>query len=266
MPNENVQIDTTILDQLIDANRQQAVLDEFRRRAEQNKDSVDPAVYQRVLEDYAARMQALDARVTPLRAVAREAFGALRDAYRAVGQEQERARLEKQELEFRHQIGEVDAADLEARIARPVKALDDCQRATERLDQLRARFAEAFGSEEALLGLVTHKLETGQPEPSGAPVARAFLRVEGDGQDAAEYALGVVARIGRAEENDICIQGRGISRQHAVIHAGPGGFVIRDLDSQNGTIVNGERVAERTLGDGDQIGLGDARLRFRFPG
>ena len=42
--------------------------------------------------------------------------------------------------------------------------------------------------------------------------ARALLHVEGDGADAADYALGTTTRIGRAEDNDVCIQSRGLSR------------------------------------------------------
>ena len=74
--------------------------------------------------------------------------------------------------------------------------------------------------------------------------------------------LGAIARLGRAEDNDVCVQSRGISRHHAVITATVQGFILRDLGSQNGTVVNGEKIAERTLADGDQVALGDARLRF----
>ena len=43
----------------------------------------------------------------------------------------------------------------------------------------------------------------------------------------------------------------------------PGGYTIRDLGSQNGTYVNGTRVDEAPLADGDRITIGEINLVFR---
>ena len=80
-----------------------------------------------------------------------------------------------------------------------------------------------------------------------------------------EYTLGPLNEIGRAEENQIQIASSNLSRKHAVIRAVPGGFSITDLGSQNGTFVNGERIVERRLSDGDTIELGSVRFVFRTP-
>jgi hypothetical protein len=258
--------DTSVLDDLIEATRQEAVLEEFRRRAEQNRDKVEEAVYRRVMDDYAARLQALEANAEPLRARARGEFAKLRAAYDELEATQDRARLEKQELEFRGQIGEIDAGQLADRLQDPVRTLDDCRAAIARLDSHKARFVAAFGSEEALLAVPTRRLTPGQAVERKGPAPRACVQIEGEGVEPAVFALGSIARLGRAEDNDICIQSRGISRHHAVITATVQGFVLRDLGSQNGTVVNGERIAERTLADGDQIALGDGRIRFSLAG
>jgi predicted component of type VI protein secretion system len=263
MPDELVPCDTSVLDDLIEATRQEAVLDEFRRRADQSKDKVDDAVYRRVMDDYAARLQALEAGTEPLRARARAEFAKLRAACERLEDAQSRARLDKQELEFRAEIGEIDAAALADQLREPAAKLEECRTELARLDTHKARFVAAFGSEESLLDLPTRRLAAGQvADAKGTP--RARVQVEGEGADAGVYALGAVARIGRSEDNDICIQSRGISRHHAVITATVQGFLLRDLGSQNGTVVNGERGVERMLADGDQIALGDGRLRFSF--
>ena len=80
-----------------------------------------------------------------------------------------------------------------------------------------------------------------------------------------EYPLGPLNEIGRAEENQIQIASSNLSRKHAVIRAVPGGFSITDLGSQNGTFVNGDRITERRLADGDTIELGSVRFVFRTP-
>lgn len=71
--------------------------------------------------------------------------------------------------------------------------------------------------------------------------------------------------LGRRTESDVQVAGVGVSRQHAEIAAGTGGFLLRDLDSKFGTFVNGKRTAECVLTHGDQIRLGeshDTRIVF----
>jgi pSer/pThr/pTyr-binding forkhead associated (FHA) protein len=74
--------------------------------------------------------------------------------------------------------------------------------------------------------------------------------------------------IGRAEGNVIRLTDRNVSRKHAIIRRtsnGGGGqaWVVRDLDSYNGTYVNGLRVAgEAKVAHGDVVQLGDYRLEL----
>lgn len=67
-----------------------------------------------------------------------------------------------------------------------------------------------------------------------------------------------VTLMGRDVTNDIVIGDAEVSRQHARVTRTPGGFVLEDLGSTNGTFVEGERlVAPRVLNSGEQIGLGE---------
>jgi hypothetical protein len=69
--------------------------------------------------------------------------------------------------------------------------------------------------------------------------------------------------LGRLPESDIVLADAGASRQHARIHRADGGFVLTDLGSTNGTLVNDEPVRERALEDGDRITIGESVLEFR---
>ncbi|MEM7287680.1 MAG: FHA domain-containing protein, partial [Actinomycetota bacterium] len=53
-----------------------------------------------------------------------------------------------------------------------------------------------------------------------------------------------------------------VSRRHAEIRPQGTGFKVVDLGSTNGTSVNGERIAERQLRDGDVIEFGGTKVRF----
>lgn len=80
----------------------------------------------------------------------------------------------------------------------------------------------------------------------------------------ASHTLGAAPlRIGRGDENDIVLADASVSKSHAVLEPGEGGFVLRDLGSRNGIFVDGERA----LGDdpievevGTVIGIGDFKL------
>ena len=71
------------------------------------------------------------------------------------------------------------------------------------------------------------------------------------------------ARIGRDEHCEIVLPFQSVSGEHALLQFKEGGYVLEDLGSTNGTKINGlTPMGAATLYDGDEIALGDARLRF----
>jgi len=74
--------------------------------------------------------------------------------------------------------------------------------------------------------------------------------------------------LGRALETDVRINDTQVSRQHAKIVAvhdaerNVTDYVLNDLDSRNGTFLNGRRIRRENLDNGDKITIGDTILRF----
>lgn len=68
--------------------------------------------------------------------------------------------------------------------------------------------------------------------------------------------------IGRDSRNQLPIPDGRVSREHCVIVPQEDGFLVRDLDSHNGTEINGARVREQMLDSGDCIGVGGTVLQF----
>ena len=62
--------------------------------------------------------------------------------------------------------------------------------------------------------------------------------------------------IGRAPDNDICIDNLAVSNYHARVYSEADRLVVEDLNSLNGTFVNNLRVERATLHDGDSILIG----------
>ena len=72
-----------------------------------------------------------------------------------------------------------------------------------------------------------------------------------------------VARIGRGPANDIVVMDLGVSKQHAELRRTPAGrYSITDLGSHGGTYVNGTRVSQQELNEGDIIAIGHATFRL----
>lgn len=67
-------------------------------------------------------------------------------------------------------------------------------------------------------------------------------------------------RIGRAPENDICLNHPMVSRFHAVVRKTPEGLMIADQGSSNSTFVNGKTIGAAVLSDGDVVHVGPYRL------
>jgi len=68
--------------------------------------------------------------------------------------------------------------------------------------------------------------------------------------------------VGRADQSDIVIRGPMVSRTHAMVALLQGRYSVRDLDSSNGTFVNGLKVRRQMLRHEDVIRIGDYELRF----
>ena len=68
--------------------------------------------------------------------------------------------------------------------------------------------------------------------------------------------------IGRHATNQLCIGDPSVSRRHCVIRPEAGTYLLKDLESNNGTTVNGNPVQECLLKNGDRIGIGSTLLDF----
>ena len=71
-----------------------------------------------------------------------------------------------------------------------------------------------------------------------------------------------LVKVGKRENNDLVITDTTVSRNHLEIVYTEDSFLLRDLESTNGTFINGTRVKEAYLAPGDLIKLGNTTLEF----
>ena len=396
MATDGSPIDISVLEALIELRKQQAQVDQFVQRAEERKDKVEAAVFSRVMADYGKRRADLEAQAAPLVTRALVEYRKLKASFDAVRSTQAAARLDKEEIEFRHALGEVDDPVMADRLKDPERLIAETTEQLLGLDQQEALFAQALpgvdleaalaaappepppaapvssgkvapisgarrvasGSSKAASGaakaasgphaiepvdastsgtvevaaivgppmeeavefadadqtrlepaagppsadfagppvddglvsvpiansgpVVVGKVPTPPPMPAPAPapapappsggadmedrtfiVPEALLLSEADNGQAVNFRLTALTYIGRSEDNQLRLLDPGVSRRHVLVMATPGGYTIRDLGSQNGTYVNGTRVDESPLADGDRITIGEINLVFR---
>ena len=72
--------------------------------------------------------------------------------------------------------------------------------------------------------------------------------------------------IGRSSELDMVLVEDMVSRKHAKITVAAGKITIEDLGSTNGTFVNGEKIKQARLKEGDRILIGTSILKLVQPG
>ena len=130
----------------------------------------------------------------------------------------------------------------------------------------------AIAADEQHIEAPTQETGTLAPVSDREPVGRAsitmpriapgrYLAVE-DGEDMVLYALSDLMHIGRSPSADIVLDDASVSRRHALVTRRGDATVIRDDRSLNGVTVNGVRVAEKQLADGDTIAVGHVAMRY----
>jgi transcriptional regulator with GAF, ATPase, and Fis domain len=88
--------------------------------------------------------------------------------------------------------------------------------------------------------------------------------VAGPSKDHTFILSGDEVSIGRDSSNVIAISDVSLSRRHCLLRKSADGYILQDLDSRNGTFVNGEPVKEVVLKGGDKIAAGDSILLFHL--
>jgi len=99
------------------------------------------------------------------------------------------------------------------------------------------------------------------------PTPSATLVIRNGGFEGISYELDEgETLIGRNPTTDITLLDEGISREHAIIvyDVKQEFFLVEDLQSTNGTRVNGKRVRSTELSDRDKLQIGSTLFEFRF--
>jgi pSer/pThr/pTyr-binding forkhead associated (FHA) protein len=88
------------------------------------------------------------------------------------------------------------------------------------------------------------------------------LTLQFEGRLLKEYSVGVGLTIGRLPDNALIIDNPAVSGHHARVFSESGAVILEDLNSTNGTFVNGQYTTRRVLRTGDVLLVGKHQLVF----
>ncbi|HUM02327.1 MAG TPA: FHA domain-containing protein [Thermoanaerobaculia bacterium] len=356
MREELAQIDLSPIADLVRIKGDEEILRDRLEKMEGRKEKVTALVYRRVRQDYEARKAALEAESRPLKEKARREYAKLQVLREKTERAVEEASLEKEELEFRRDLGEFPSEQFQERLNACELRLAERQAELEAVVETKSKFVSAFHTEAELEGPAP-PAPAARPAPPGPPLpaptpagpgsgvrarpaaaapsadatllespparsadatlleppaarsadatvldgppprsADATVLDPGSPRAGRGPAVGIAAEapgptvvlamprlvvmvddkpgqehvlkpgitvLGRSPKADIQVPYSEVSRKHAELVWEADGFVILDLDSENGVFVNGEKVKKRPLKDGDAIQVGPQKFVFR---
>ena len=172
MREELSRIDLSPIADLVRIKKEEQLLAERLKSMEIRAEKVSSAVYERVRKDYETRRAALEQESRPLKEHARREYRRLQALRREVEQAVEAASFDKEEVEFRRELGEFPDGAYKERLAACEKHLADERQDLEAVLQMKATFLDAFRSEEDLEtpdSASVGPAPPAQPAPSAQP-------------------------------------------------------------------------------------------------
>jgi hypothetical protein len=332
-------IDVSRLDALARLEADQRAIRALSEKAAWRRDK-EVEVYSRVMSDYEARLVTISEQADQVRQRVREDLQKLEALYQRYREALDRARVQLQECEFRHEIGEFTEEEYQRCQQAAERTISEREVEFDGVRKVRLRFLELLPGEAAAPAT---PVRTPAPSPAVTPAPRAgaapapvasaaavvppapptpppyvapeaapagfdapsspgiktnFMRppsptdfkvpagrkVSGDteafgtisvspamliedrgGLPGSHHRLGVLTTLGRTPDNQIVVHTKEVSRRHAEIIMSGDGYLVKDLGSPNGTFVNGERITEHRLQDGDKLTLGGKVFVFKAP-
>ena len=110
--------------------------------------------------------------------------------------------------------------------------------------------------------LIDEPLKVGEVTPIPGEIDAKLKVVAGTDTGQLTYLESPITLIGREEECHITLDDARVSNRHAMVYFASGEFRVRDLNSTNGSLLNGSPLSECAFTDGDDLRVGKTVLRL----
>ncbi|OGQ04022.1 MAG: hypothetical protein A3F82_06685 [Deltaproteobacteria bacterium RIFCSPLOWO2_12_FULL_44_12] len=279
-------VNQKLLDEALKLKEERHIIKERLSKIEQGRSEVSPSVYGKVHNDYTVKLQTLtDQLLAKKQDIDRE----LATLYETRDKIQANLKDHKEileELQFRQKLGEFSKEEFQNqskatddKIRRFEQVLKGVQTNVQRYEGLFKGDEDLFGSLEEIekplrieeevdeweeeakeAGDKQEWLEATKPQLETKPAVTIIAGQENVGKT---FYITNTLSIGRSHNNQIVLKDAKVSRQHAEIRIQGEEYLVVDLNSSNGTMVNGQKVHEHILSPNDEIQIGDFVMQFQ---
>lgn len=259
-------------------------------KIEGNRNQVTKNVYGKVYGDYSERLQKITSQLMEKKQDIDKELATLYETRDKIQVHLKNHQETLEELKFRHQLGEYDRDDFqtkgkeqEDKVARFEKVLAGVQSnikryesifsgeedlfeeapltpAAEGIDEWEQEAEEGIAKPESPLRAEAEEwLEKTKPGFQTIPQITIIAGAENVGKS---FPVNGTISIGRSHTNQVILKDAKVSRQHAEIKMRDKECILIDLNSSNGTLVNGQKIHEQILSPNDEIQIGDYLLQY----
>lgn len=302
-PHFEVPLNEEIFARATDMKSQRATLESRLSKIEQSQGTVSSRVYQKVLKEYQDQMAALTHEMSTLKNDIEQEIDNLAEQKMLAELALRDMKEALEEMQLRHELGEVEERDFKIEREKKQSTLERIQKELATLESHIGKYKVLFPEETLAKPPVAPKKEShskvkekdesdyiylsdelvDEPEEGAieedkiegveeAPAEespyqeelapRVIVKEKGVTKQELNLGSGTIF-IGRSPSNQVPLPDPKISRKHAAIDFKNEHYILSDLGSSNGTFVDGKKIKEHTLEDGDEIKIGSYTLFFK---
>lgn len=273
-----------LLEESLKLKEERRILKDRLQKVDEKRGDVSKAVYEKVHADYVNRLQSLQDQLLEKKHDIDRELASLYETRDKIQANLKNHKETLEELQFRHHLGEFPKGDYEKqskaaedKVTRFEQVLTAVQTNIRRYESI-FEGEEGWGpevppsvKEEAVEEVdewereakeaALHEMETTKPNLEIHPKLTIISGKENVGKT---FSVNGSLTIGRSHTNQIILKDSKVSRQHAELKIHGGECLLIDLNSSNGTAVNGQKVHEHILTANDEIQVGDFVLQFQL--
>lgn len=286
-----IPLNKALLDEASKYKEERRMLKDRLAKIESNRAQVTKNVFDKVYTDYAERLEKVTGRLLEKKQDIDKELATLYETRDKIQAHHKNHRETLEELKFRHQLGEYDREDYqnkskeqEDKVARFEKVLAGVQSNIKRYESIFA--GEEDLAEEGPLAPATEGVDVweqeanegiARPESPATEEAQEWLEttkpnvqtipqitiIAGAENVGKSFPVNGTISIGRSHTNQVILRDAKVSRQHAEIKMRDNECILIDLNSSNGSMVNGQKIHEHILSPNDEIQIGDYVLQYQ---
>lgn len=287
-PAVEIPLNKGLLDEASKLREERQILKERLAKIEAGRNQVSNNVFEKVYSDYTDRLQKITEQLMEKKQDIDRELATLYETRDKIKANLKSHKEILEELKFRQQLGEFDQEDFHAKAKEEEDKVERFEKVLAGVQANIGRYEAIFTGQEELLDeapLVTRVRdvwEEGEPEPAGGPIGKTesepsweeatrpnlqgnpqLTIISGIDNVGKSFSVNGTISIGRSHTNQVILKDSKVSRQHAEIKLRGTECILIDLNSSNGTLVNGQKIHEHILSPNDEIQIGDTVLQYR---